>query len=68
MNIRAEYLVDEKGEKKSVVLSVRNYMRLIEYMEDLEDSADLKRAKGSARGFIDFDTLIKKLKSKGRIR
>jgi len=53
MTIHTEYLVDEKGAKKSVVLSIRDYLRLWEYLESMEDALDLKKAKESARGFVD---------------
>ena len=68
MTIQAEYLVDEKGEKKSVVLSIRDYLKLMEYMEDLEDAADLKTAKVNAKGFVSFERLAKQLKKQGSIR
>ena len=67
MTIQAEYLVDEKGQKKSVVLSIRNYLRLWEYLEDLEDAVDLKKAKESAKGFIDFESFTRRLKRQRRI-
>lgn len=67
MTIQTEYLVDEKGQKKSVVLSIRDYLRLWEYLEDMEDAMDLKKAKESAKGFIDFETLTRKLKRQRRI-
>ncbi len=67
MTIQAEYLVDEKGQKKSVVLSIRDYLRLWEYLEDMEDAMDLKKAKESAKGFIDFATLTRRLKRQRRI-
>lgn len=67
MVIQTEYLIDEKGQKKSVVLSIRNYLKLLEYLEDLEDAVDLKNAKESAKGFIDFEQLAVKLKKQKRI-
>jgi hypothetical protein len=67
MTMQVEYLVDEKGQKKSVVLSMRDYLRLWQYLEDLEDSVDLKKAKASARGFIEFATLRRKFKKQGRV-
>ena len=67
MTIQAEYLVDEKGQKKSVVLSIRDYLRLCEYLEEMEDAMDLKKAKASAKGFVDFATLTNKLKRQRRI-
>ena len=67
MTVQTEYLVDEKGVKKSVVLSIEDYIRLWEYLEGLEDALDLKRAKESARGFVDFEKLTNRLKKQGRI-
>ncbi len=67
MTIQAEYLIDEKGQRKSVVLSIRDYLKLVEYLEDLEDTIDLRKAKESARGFVDFERLASKLKRKGRL-
>jgi len=67
MTIKAEYLIDEKGQKKSVVLSIEDYLRLWEYLQDLEDTLDLKKAKASVKKFVDFDSFARKLKSQGRI-
>ena len=67
MTIQAEYLIDEKGTRKSVVLSIRDYIRLWEYLEDMEDALDLKKAKESTKGFIDFERLTSRLKKLGRI-
>ncbi|MDP3042402.1 MAG: hypothetical protein Q8N62_06785 [Candidatus Omnitrophota bacterium] len=67
MTIQAEYLVNEKGQKKSVVLSIRDYLRLWEHLEDMEDAIDLKKAKELAKGFIDFETLARRLKRQRRI-
>ena len=67
MTIQAEYLINEKGQKKSVVLSIRDYIRLMERLDDLEDAADLKKAKESAKGFIEFEQLASRLKRQGRV-
>ncbi|MFH1246088.1 MAG: hypothetical protein V1662_06360 [Candidatus Omnitrophota bacterium] len=67
MVIQAEYLVDEQGRKKSVVLSIQSYLKLWDYLEDLEDAVDLKKAKESARGFVDFEQLKNQLKTQKRI-
>ena len=67
MAIQTEYVVDGKGHKKSVVLPIKSYQKLLAYLEDLEDAVDLKKAKYSAKSFIDFDHFAKRLKSQGRI-
>lgn len=62
MTIHTEYLIDKKGEKRSVVLPIEDYLKLWEYLEDLEDALDLKKAKDTAKGFVDFNTLARQLK------
>lgn len=64
MTIQTEYVIDRKGEKKSVVLSIKDYLKLIEYLEDLEDAVDLKKAKQYAKDFVDFEDIANKLKAK----
>lgn len=66
MTIHTEYLIDKKGEKKSVVLPIEDYLKLWEYLEDLEDALDLKRAKDTAKGFVDFDALTRRLRKENR--
>lgn len=68
MVIQTEYLVDQKGKKRSVVLPIRNYVKLMEHLEDMEDALDLKKAKKNAKDFIDFEQFTSKLKEQGRIR
>jgi len=67
MVIQTEYLVDQKGKKRSVVLPIRNYLKLIDYLEDMEDALELKKAKKNARDFVDFEQFVSKLKKQGRI-
>lgn len=67
MNIPAKYLIDEKGEKKSVVVGIDDYLRLMEYLENLEDSLDLKNAQKNAKKFIDFKEFKTKLKKAKKI-
>lgn len=68
MVIQTEYLVDQKGKKRSVVLPIRNYVKLMEHLENMEDALDLKKAKKNAKDFIDFEQFTSKLKEQGRIR
>jgi len=68
MNFNPEYLVDKKGKKKSVVFSFRDYTRLMEYLEDMEDSIDLKRAKNTSKSFKDFNDVVSHFRKSGRLR
>ena len=57
MTIKTEYVVDKRGAKRSVVLPIRQFYGLMEYLEELEDALDLKKAKASAKGFEELSSL-----------
>ncbi len=42
--IKPKYLVDEKGNKKAVVLNFKEYENIMELIEDLEDANDILKA------------------------
>jgi antitoxin Phd len=43
--LKPNYITNEKGVPTSVILTVREYDRLVEYIEELEDIAAYDRAK-----------------------
>lgn len=45
MNLfKGKYLIDEKGNKVAVMMDAHGYEKLINYVQDLEDSLELKHA------------------------
>ena len=57
-----EYIVDEDGRKKSVVMSYKAYLRLMEDLDDLR--VKMERQGETAE---DFETVLAELKNAGRI-
>jgi len=57
--IKPKYLVDEKGQKKAVVLSLKEYENIMELIEDLEDTNDLLKAEREATSFTPYDKFRK---------
>ena len=57
-----EFLVDDLGKPKAVILRLAVYRKLLETLEALEDALDLKRAMETSPGVIDHRTLITRLK------
>ena len=51
---KPQYLVDEKGRKKSVFLNIKEYRELLRRLEDLEDALELDEAVRTAEGFKDY--------------
>ncbi|HLF03921.1 MAG TPA: type II toxin-antitoxin system prevent-host-death family antitoxin [Dehalococcoidia bacterium] len=62
-----EYIVDSKGRKKAVVLPVKEFDRLMEHLEELEDALALDEAVGKAEEFTDYRQIREELKQEGRL-
>lgn len=59
-----KYLVDERGRRRAVLLSIQEYSRLLSRLEELEDTLDLDRAVRTAQGFTDYREIRER--SRGR--
>lgn len=57
-----QYITDESGEKKSVILPVETYEELLEDIQDLVAIAERKNEKN-----IPFEDVLKNLKADGLI-
>ncbi|MDO8142495.1 MAG: hypothetical protein Q6358_13425 [Candidatus Brocadiales bacterium] len=60
--LREQYIIDEAGEKKAVVLPIEDYEELLEDIHDLAVIAERKD-----EPTISFDELKKRLKADGLI-
>jgi hypothetical protein len=61
------YIVDEAGRRTQVVLSVRDYKRLLAAWEDVADAGDFAAAKRTAKSFMsleEFESGLKRGKKK----
>ena len=56
-----EYVTDAKGRKKSVVLSVADFGKIQDEIEDLEDSLILEKARKNATGFQRWKDFLKEI-------
>ncbi len=62
---KEQFLVDKEGNAKAVVLDIVEYNKLLRFIENLEDSLDLKRAIETSPGFISHKKLTARLKKQG---
>jgi len=67
LNVKPKYLVDEQGKRTAVVLSMRDYRKLLQRLEELEDALDLDEAVEAAKGFRDYNEIRAELQKEGRI-
>ncbi len=58
-HIKPKYLVDEKGHKTAIVMNIKDYQNLMEFIEDLEDAYDLVKAEKKASGFTPYEKFRK---------
>jgi hypothetical protein len=61
---KLDYVTDKQGKKKSVVLTVTDFSRIREDMEDLEDALELEKARKNATGFKTWEKFIKDVEAK----
>ena len=60
LNIKPKYFYDEKGKRKAVLLSQKDFRRLEEMIEDFEDAVDLLKAEKEAISFTPYEEFRKK--------
>jgi PHD/YefM family antitoxin component YafN of YafNO toxin-antitoxin module len=64
---KAQYLIDDKGKKKAVLLGIKEYRQFLQRLEDLEDALSLDEAVRSAKSFKDYSQIREGLKREGRL-
>lgn len=65
--IQEKYVTDEKGKRTAVLIDISEYERLCEYLEDLEDAAELIKARENGSDFLDFTQWKERLEAENRI-
>jgi len=61
------FVVNDKGQKKYVLLSVAEYERLLQHLEDLEDALSLDEAVRTAKEFRNYADVRAELRKAGRL-
>lgn len=67
LNVNPRYLVNAKGRKTAVVLSMKEYRLLMEHIEDLEDTLEMDIAVKSETTFQDYREIQAELKAEGKL-
>jgi hypothetical protein len=63
VKLNEKYVTDRRGQRTDVVLSRKDYLRLMEYLEDLEDRLQIRKRKRNAK-FLPWDTAKARLKTR----
>lgn len=54
LNTNPQYLIDDKGQKTSVLLSIKEYQHLMQCLEDLEDILEMDVVVRTETDFRDY--------------
>lgn len=68
IQLKPGFVIDAHGKPEAVVLPLAAYRRLVRYLEDLEDTIDLKRAIHTGRGTVPLADFLARLKRRQRAR
>jgi len=63
VKLNEKYVTDRAGRRTDVVLSRKDYHRLLDYLEDLEDRLEIRKRKRGAR-FVSWESAKASLKAK----
>ena len=59
--VKPKFVVSADGRKQGVVLRLREYLRLMRRLEDLEDALTLDRAEESSKMLLPYSSFRKRL-------
>ncbi|MFN3997102.1 hypothetical protein [Algoriphagus sp.] len=62
--MRTQFVTDDQGEKVVVILSIKEYSKLMEDLEELEDIKLYNAAKKGESEFIDADQAFREIEQK----
>ncbi len=65
ISLKEEFVVDADGKPRAVLLSIKEYKKLLRLLEDMEDALDLKKAIETNKSFISHKDLKDKLRKQG---
>ena len=62
--VKERYVIDEKGEKIAIMMDIEEYKKLLKYIEEIEDSLELKKAiKEEREEGVDLEKITSNLDS-----
>lgn len=63
MTLNENFVVDAKGKKVSVLLPIKDYQKLLEELEELDDIKAYDKANNRKQEFIPLDKALKEIEA-----
>ena len=57
-----DYVVDDAGRKKAVIIELEEFTEIMEYVEEIEDALDLKKAVDQGKEFIELRDFVQQIR------
>lgn len=67
MRLKPQYLINEQGERISVLLTVDEFRQLLEAVEDQIDTADLDEAMSTDSQVHPYEQIREQLRAEGKL-
>ena len=64
--LHPEFVVDEKAQRKAVLLPLREWKRLMEEIEELEDIRAYDKAKAEPDNAVPFEVAVRRVKARAK--
>jgi PHD/YefM family antitoxin component YafN of YafNO toxin-antitoxin module len=61
VELNPQYVIDDSGERKAVLLNISEYQQLIQRLEDLEDALELEEAIETEHDFTSYKEIRKEI-------
>jgi hypothetical protein len=67
VKVQPQYVVDDKGKRRGVLLTLEEYQLLLDIAEDRIDAADLEEAISAGDELVPYDQVRQDLQRKGKL-
>lgn len=64
MKLKENFVVDDRGEKVAVILSIKEYERMLSEIEEAEDIKAYRKVKAIKTGVIAFEKAVVEIEQK----
>ncbi|NKQ38804.1 MAG: hypothetical protein HF967_04915 [Methanosarcinales archaeon] len=61
------YIIDDTGKKKAVIIDLKEFNSIMDYIKEIEDTLDLKRAIEEGGEFTNLGEFIGRMKKEGKL-
>jgi len=65
--IKPEFIIDDVGTRKAVIINWERFGELMKYVEELEDALELKKAIEEGGEFAELKDFLARMKAEGKI-